>query len=365
MIYTLGLTELPFEPDKKQIIFTEGKHDDKVTDLIRWNWGEIRRSFESRNYQFCYIPYMQEDLLRGERLHYNAPFAKTTREAELLADPNFILDYVLHPEDRENIPPSLLFVNPTFHDDAFPEAKNLFRAISLSASSFEGDEGLSRVLDSIIHDIRYKEDDSERLVDCLREDREGIYDLVKGSFDFDLMDEIPDFYLDFEARNLFREIRERIEKLQQKGIDSYIIEEVFKNHKHRLSRLRICKDFRIYLPDYFGMEIRMTPLPKAVFILFLRHPEGIKFSYLPDFRDELMEIYKQIKGPNFNPTTAKTAIDTLTNPFNNSINEKRSRIREAFISHFDDHLARNYYIVGKAGEPMKITLPRNLVQWDK
>jgi len=37
---------------------------------------------------------------------------------------------------------------------------------------------------------------------------------------------------------------------------------------NRLSRLVITKDGRIMLPDYYGMEIKMEPLVKAVYLLF-------------------------------------------------------------------------------------------------
>ena len=109
----------------------------------------------------------------------------------------------------------------------------------------------------------------------------------------------------------------------------------------------------------------MTPLPKAVFLLYLKHPEGIMFSYLPDFREELMDIYKKIKGPFFNESSAKKSIEDVTDPLSNSINEKCSRIREAFVSKFDEHLAKYYYIDGKRGEPKKIALPRMLVKWEE
>lgn len=135
------------------------------------------------------------------------------------------------------------------------------------------------------------------------------------------------------------------------------------NYKEELSPIVITRDYKIVLTKYH-IEILMTPLPKAVFLLFLKHPEGIMFSYLPDFREELLAIYKKVKGPLFNETEARRSIWDVTDPLNNSINEKCSRIREAFVSQFDEHLAQYYFVVGKRGEPKKIALPRNLVKWD-
>ena len=107
----------------------------------------------------------------------------------------------------------------------------------------------------------------------------------------------------------------------------------------------------------------MTPLPKAVFLLFLKHPEGIIFKCLPDYREELKDIYFRLK-PSAWSVASILSVEDVTDPFNNSINEKCARIREAFVRHFDEHLAKNYFITGKRGEPKKIILPRKLVKYD-
>lgn len=130
------------------------------------------------------------------------------------------------------------------------------------------------------------------------------------------------------------------------------------------------KDFRIILPDYGNMEIEMTPLVRAVFLLFLKHPEGILFKELPDYRFELAEIYGQIKGARvtrnmFGIRSYDKSIVNVTDPLNNSINEKCARIREAFLLKFQEGLAENYFVTGKRGEPKGIKLSRNLVEWEK
>lgn len=369
MIYTLGLKKLPFEPDCNQIIFIEGRHDEEVNELIRRNFHSIRECFAARNYDFCYIPFLKHDLTSGERLHYNAPYAKSNREADFMVNDNFILDYMIRPENREKILPSLLFYHPDCWNHSYAEAENQFRGVSISASSFDGDKGLNGTLDEILRDIEEHRAHSIRFQKVSKPGstvarKDGDDDIrFRDDEDGNIELEADDLF-DFESKILMREIEERIEKLRQKGLDSYVIENLFHNRKQKLSRLLIKKDFRIYLPDYFGMEIEMTPLPKAVYLLFLKHPEGIKFSYLPDFREELMDIYKQVKGPFFNLDVAKKSIEDVTNPLSNSINEKCSRIRAAFVSKFDEHLAKFYYIDGKWGEAKKIQLPRHLVKWE-
>ena len=377
MKYTLGLKKLPFEPDLNQIIYIEGQHDKVINGLIRLNFRYIRETFAARNYDFCYIPYLKHDLVTGERLHYNAPYAKSSKEADFMVNDNFILDYMIHPENREKIPPSLLYCHPNCWNRNYPEAENQFRGIKITASSFDRDEGLKNVLNDILYDIYHKEESPIRFQKVSKEEPEEEKKPTEASPKVDDEDDDilyrsdddwnfdADYLFDTESKILIQEIKERIEKLEQKGVDSYLIEMLFKNRQRKLSRLRITKDYKIYLTDYFGMEIKMTPLPKAVFLLFLKHPEGIKFSYLPDFRDELLEVYKKVKGPFYNESSARQSIWAVTDPLNNSINEKCSRIREAFVSQFDDHLARFYYVNGEWGEAKKISLPRNMVIWEK
>ena len=130
----------------------------------------------------------------------------------------------------------------------------------------------------------------------------------------------------------------------------------------KLSRLTITKDYSFILSDYNNKEVKMEPLAKAVYLLFLNHPEGIVFKCLPNYKEELITLYSKIKPCSFNDKTVKS-IEDITNPLLNSINEKCSRIKAAFLTIVDISLADQYYITGKSGEPKKITLPRDLVNF--
>ncbi len=171
-----------------------------------------------------------------------------------------------------------------------------------------------------------------------------------------------DSEFEYEVKMLSSEIRERIQKLRRYGVEEYIIKSLFEEQR-KLSRLRISSDYKITLPDYGDIEIQLEPLPKAVYLLFLKHPEGISFKNLQSYRAELAGIYKLISG-RVNIDAMESSIVRVTDPFDNSINEKCSRIRQAFISKFDDSLAENYYIYGYTGCPKSIKLDRALVEWE-
>lgn len=351
MIFTLGLKDLPFEPDKNQIIYIDGTNNISIDSLIKYNYFGIRRCFEARGYDFCYIPYLKKELENYEKIHYNAPYAKSGH-AKYITDDNFILRYMVEPNKRKEVPPSLLYYIPDFEDDNIPDAQYWFRCIPVTELSFDIDPVLRGVLKDILKDI---DENSDHFLYRMDDDE---MPLMASECRTNIADE----EFDHEAKVLMQEIEERIERLKEKGIKTYIIERLVLNNK-RLSKMVITKKYDIILYEYFA-HIRMTPLPKAVYLLFLKHPEGIMFSYLPDYREELLEIYKKLKGRMYNEDEAKKRIWDVTDPLSNSINEKCSRIREAFVSQFDERFARWYYVDGKRGEPKKIALPRDLVEWE-
>ena len=113
--------------------------------------------------------------------------------------------------------------------------------------------------------------------------------------------------------------------------------------KSRLSRLLITKEYRIILVDYDNKEVEMTPVHKAVYLLFLNHPECIEFKKLSDYRDELLQYY-MATAKLMDKQTISDSVDMLVNPLNNSINEKCSRIKSIFLNMMDQYTA-NYYII--------------------
>ena len=112
--------------------------------------------------------------------------------------------------------------------------------------------------------------------------------------------------------------------------------------KGRLSRLVITKDYRFILEDY-QKEVELQPVHKAVYLLFLAHPEGIEFKRLADYREELLRYY-MATGKMMDKEKVIESVDHLVNPLDNAINEKCSRIKKAFLDMMDVYSA-SYYII--------------------
>ena len=139
--------------------------------------------------------------------------------------------------------------------------------------------------------------------------------------------------------------------------------------KGKLSKLVITEDYRFVLADY-NQEVELQPVHKAVYLLFLAHPEGIEFKKLSEDREELTGYY-MATAKMMDKEKIIEGVDHLVNPLDNAINEKCSRIKKAFLELMDEYRA-SYYIISShtqkhiAGrvwyERLKvITLPRELV----
>ena len=176
------------------------------------------------------------------------------------------------------------------------------------------------------------------------------------------------------------ELKRLIEQLQAEGRNDLLLKAIgvplleelrIEAAKGRLSRLIITDDYRFILEDYHK-EVELQPVHKAVYLLFLAHPEGIEFKRLADYREELARYY-MATAKIMDKEKVMESVDHLIDPLDNAINEKCSRIKKVFLELMDEYTA-SYYIISShtqkhiAGssriwyERLKvITLPRELV----
>ena len=240
----------------------------------------------------------------------------------------------------------------------FPQIKGLGHSYNSEYYGISGTKEAKAYLEHPLLGARLREI-SQAMLDCVNpsaDDILGFPDVLKVRSCMTLFDMVS-------PNDIFKQVLDKYYegKLCDKTIWRLGTREEKSKNAIKLSKLHITKDGTILLADY-QKEVKMEPIVKAVYLLFLNHPEGIAFKYLPDYRKELTDLYQKIKPFGLTERAIRSIVD-VTNPLLNSINEKCSRIRAAFLSEVDPSLLEQYIITGKGGEVKKILLSRDLVVW--
>jgi len=323
--------------DSKELVYVASEEDKSLTDLFETHPEVLEGWGQMIGFHIIYLPLLMKRLKEKRVLKYRAPYLSDADFNNIEIGNDFLLQYLDNPEDKDRMKHGFIRTENIHRgDDGKDKATNRFYPLSSTNGEPLADQ-LHRIGEQISSE-KYK---ASRFIEGKTQDGD---------------------YLDDDTEELMEEVKERIGKLRQRGIAEYLLERLI-HPDDRLSRLVVTKDYRIVLPDYQDMEIKMEPLAKAVYLLFLKHPEGIAFKSLPDHRKELADIYTKLRPAGLTDR-AMQSIEDVTNPLLNSINEKCARIRGAFVGEFDDYMAKYYYIDGKRGEVKKIALPHDLVVWE-
>ena len=424
MDFRIVFNDLPFTPDKKQVIYVENLYDEKVNLFIRNNYDALVAGFKKYGLEFVYLPlYFKANDVEAKVRYYAPYLVSQINEPDSLRS-SYLLNYLMHPENRSDFSPSLLFapeqeiwgwkfqgfslddmigrgagvvdvveqtnkeilrikaeiegevrfrISPSDDNDSerarfrkvpaeeenkVKESRTLFRKVEESP-----EESLNRArreeeklkkkhrswwrrvmfcdwVESVCEDPCDEEDDASRI----RETREMFF---KG---------------EIEIKEILADLQANVEKLRLMGVALGAIHEFIDKHEP-LSQLVITEDLRLLLPLY-NVEIELSAQKKALYFLFLNHPEGIVLQRLEDYHNELVNYYKQT---NKGVLTQKMeeSIKKLETYGNNQLNVLIARIREAFCLKFDERLARNYFISGEKGQPYKIPLDQELIKWEE
>lgn len=335
-------TNAPFEPRLDQVIYLEGRHDASVSKALADNYGQICKWMEHCELQFCFFPAMCKLYMDKECREYYAPINlyidNNLLSSQIQSVNDSLLRYVLK-SNKDKLPPSLI----RFDRQVDLATGKCYRFIQVVIDGCSTEKDILEKIESAFP-LPPKKPANGRVFYSSA----PLADIDRGEGD-----EYADNHFTQEMNTLMWEVRSKIDKLRQLGVGEMVIRELLRPI-HAPSRLKVTADKRILLPDYRNREIKMTPLVKAVYILFLKHPEGIVFKHLPEYRQELTDIYMSIVGDNADKEKVRKSIDDVTNPCSNSINEKCSRIREAFLKELNEPFAQFYFIVGERGEAKRV-----------
>jgi hypothetical protein len=113
------------------------------------------------------------------------------------------------------------------------------------------------------------------------------------------------------------------------------------------------------IPELGDLHIPLTPTEIAVYVLFMRHPEGLRITEIIDHRSELLGYMQQVSR-NDDPASIVRMVDELCNAEKNALSERMSKIRGKLVRSLGSDLAEYYSISGPNGGEKKIKLPVEL-----
>ena len=374
---TLSLTfhDLPFVPEEMQVIYVESHYDEHINKLIQEHYHQIRALFKKRGFDFIYLPLFFKDEELKEKVLYYAPYLSANIIENTALQSYYLLRFIKNEEDIEHKCPSLLFLPQKQNDD--------WQFLALKMDVFHACKGydvMQFFSDSLVdirreYNYRYR-DDGTRLrtvrdddfneppargpIEKIRRKINKYIDSVK----YEGIDEPGLLSIrDEHVGKIIRDFQANANQLRLKGISLAVLHELI-DKSETISRLSITDDLRLFLPDYNKIEIHLTPLYKAVYFLFLNHPEGIVLQQLESYHTELLNYYRQTCGNKEVNKKMISRIKEMEVYGSNGLNIVLSKIKAAFVNKIDEHLAKHYYIIGTKGDTYKIPLDRQLVVWE-
>lgn len=402
---------LPFTPTARQVIYFESEYDFVSNEFLSTHYEALKSKLQEVGLELIYFPRLLLDGHLEEKVRYYAPYLRSKILDESQVQTSLLARYLKNPKDAGSA--HSLLINPqkmssgewrfdvqSLRLSGPDPIKSTVESLAESCyASIRPDSPLRQVKFAIetgagitpsrrhfrFHD--FQKDESEfPVLGCPSDESEESSTLVTkmptSYFDGCTPSDIPLATADAapsatlpvpqeessdeedteDIKEMLEELRQLVERMELKGIARAAIHE-FIDSGDKLSRLVITSDYRFLLPDY-DLEIELTPIRKALYLLFLRYPDGIRLKELSDHFRELLVIYRQM-NPRLNEDKRVLTVTQLCNSTSNRASENIAAIRCAFCSKFDEHLAKEYLITGSAGQPYKIPLDRSLVNFEE
>ena len=303
-MYSTALKNIPFSPEPKQVIYVENIYDENINCFIKENYEELTEGFKKKKMEFIYLPFFFNDAELQKKIQYYAPYLDLSKSSSLSS--SYILDFMLRPENRIHIAPSLLFYprqgtdewvfrgiaiddiikdNGTASDivenvydvyvmldaaDAIRNGKaefsianspkpNKSEEVSEPSSPYGSEDNTVPLQQSVSEkdydDIyfRVKDDDSNIVDLCEKHEQKGHTRFCERNEPQKSETEIDNETAE-EIAQIYTRLNETIKSLRLKGITLGAIHE-FIDKQEPLSPIVITEDLRIFLPLYNNIEI--------------------------------------------------------------------------------------------------------------
>lgn len=164
--------------------------------------------------------------------------------------------------------------------------------------------------------------------------------------------------LDEDTLAKINEIQNQLYELKQSGQLLFVLpllKQILSNEVNNStkSNLIVDKDYRILLPNFNNLEIQLSHLTKAVYILFYNNPQGLNIKQLHLYKKQLLDLYSKISYQ-IDYDKIQQSIEDLVKQEGKGIYTHIARIKSAFCKQMDFEFAKNYIIAGSTfGSDMK------------
>lgn len=174
-----------------------------------------------------------------------------------------------------------------------------------------------------------------------------------------------------ESLETLQTIKAQIEILRENGQLSLLAPKIYKFLQNSIDGIvytnvepiLVTEDFKILIPNYNNLEIKLSHLTKSIYLLFLSSPEPIDLKDLHHHKDRLFFIYKQVSNQ-LSHDKMMESIEELIKPNSEAIYVHFSRIKSVFHTHFTEYIGFLYCIIGEKGKPKEIQLNREKIAFE-
>ncbi len=186
---------------------------------------------------------------------------------------------------------------------------------------------------------------------------------------------------DYQEMAQEHEIDEEYEKLEDQ-LRSLITEYILRTHSDPTEKLRkaligkivisptmespivVNNDFKIILPDYDEVELKMSCIQKMLYMFFMRHPEGVRLKDLVDHSRELAAIYSCLKDCPRAEAMRKVEQYMCSTELRNQALSKINRIVARTVKWPEANGENPYAIAGKRGETYRLAIDPGKIRFN-
>ncbi|OOG66806.1 hypothetical protein [Flavobacterium sp. A45] len=329
--------------DKDILLYFDSEDNHHLEKYIQDNYSLLKSQFTEVGKNFIYLPNVEyPELYTTEIIKFYFPQIDEKKLSGSITANNLIKTAEIFFNDTTYInAKSKEVLDYLGYNGSIKSGYIFFNNEKISIIECDNNLGLKPCLKLLDYFSLQKEENERLAEDICFSQREF---LVKAN---------PYKDLDTETIDKLKQIESQLKELKSNGQLLFalpILKKIISDTANGIdlgsvSKIHIDEDFNIRLPHFNNLEIPLSHLTKAVYILFYNHPKGINIKELHRYKEELKDFYSSISNQS-DYDKMMQSIEDLIDPSSKAIYTHISRIKSAFYRGMDEVYAKNYIITG-------------------